>query len=297
MRRRQRAVLSRANRSIVVLTAVGLLVGGAAAGVVLLRGDGPGTALATEPPATSSPEATNSTVPPTTAAPTTAPPTTAPPTTAPPTTAPPTTVPPTTAPPVTEPAPVEPAPFEGLRPGDEGPEVLALQQTLDANGFWLGELDGRYASLTQQAVMAFQKANGLARDGIAGPETLAAIATATRPAPAVVSDGIELDLERQLILVVQGGTVVHVLNTSTGRSGWRTQPGDFAFYREIDGMRRAPLGDLYRPKYFNGGVAVHGSTSIPGQPASHGCARVSFPAMDMLWSSGLAEVGTRVVVY
>ncbi len=290
MRRRQRAVLSRANRSIVVLTAVGLLVGGTAAGIVLLRGDGPGAALATEPPATSSPEATTSTSP-------TVPPTTAAPTTAAPTTAPPTTAPPTTAPPVTEPPPVEPAPFVGLRPGDEGPEVLALQQTLDANGFWLGELDGRYAALTQQAVMAFQKTNGLARDGIAGPETLAAIATAVRPVPAALSDGIEIDLERQLIFVVQGGTVVHALNTSTGRSGWRTQAGDFAFYRQIDGMRRAPLGDLYRPKYFNGGVAVHGSTSIPAQPASHGCARVSNAAIDMLWSSGAAVLGTAVSVY
>jgi lipoprotein-anchoring transpeptidase ErfK/SrfK len=113
----------------------------------------------------------------------------------------------------------------------------------------------------------------------------------------VLTDGIEIDLERQLLLVVRGGLVTHVLNTSTGRSGWRTPPGDFAIDRQIDAWRHAPLGDLYRPKYFNDGIAVHGATSIPGQPASHGCTRVSIAAMDMLWSSGLAEVGTRVVVY
>jgi len=175
--------------------------------------------------------------------------------------------------------------------------VLALQTTLASLGFWLGELDGNYAHLTQQAVMAFQKANGLARDGIAGPQTLAALAGATRPLPAVVTDGIEIDLERQLILVVSAGETVHVLNTSTGRSGWRTPRGDFAINRQIDGMRHAPLGDLWRPKYFTGGIAVHGSSNIPGQPASHGCARLSMAAMDMLWSSGLAEMGTRVVVY
>ncbi len=66
--------------------------------------------------------------------------------------------------------------------------------------------------------------------------------------------------------------------------------------REIDGVRRAPLGDLYRPKYFHGGVAVHGSPSIPGYPASHGCARLSNPAMDLLWDSGLVELGTSVRV-
>jgi hypothetical protein len=179
----------------------------------------------------------------------------------------------------------------------EGPEILALQTTLDGLGFWLGEPDSHYAALTQQAVMAFQKANGLSRDGIAGPETLAALAIATRPTPAMVTDGIEISLEQQTLFIVQGGTVVRILNTSTGRSGWRTPAGDFVIDRQIDGMRHAPLGDLYRPKYFNGGIAVHGSTSIPGQPASHGCARVSNAAINMLWETGMAEIGTRVVVY
>jgi peptidoglycan hydrolase-like protein with peptidoglycan-binding domain len=249
----------------------------ASAGALLLRDRGPDTAAASS--TTAVPPAPSTTATPTTTIPTT--------TTATPTTAPPTTAPPTTAPP-------EPV---GLRPGVEGPEVVALQTALDGLGFWLGAIDGRYAHLTQQAVMAFQKAHGLARDGIAGPDTLAALAAGTRPAPRVVSDGIEIDLERQLLLVVQGGQTQLVLNTSTGRSGWRTPPGDFTIDRQIDGMRHAPLGDLYRPKYFNGGIAVHGSTSIPGQPASHGCARVSNAAIDLLWSSGVAEVGTRVVVY
>jgi len=115
--------------------------------------------------------------------------------------------------------------------------------------------------------------------------------------PQVVTDGIEISLDRQLLLVVQGGQVTYAINTSTGRSGWSTRPGDFAIDRQIDGMRHAPLGDLYRPKYFHGGIAIHGSGSIPGQPASHGCARVSNGAIDMLWASGLAEIGTRVVVY
>jgi lipoprotein-anchoring transpeptidase ErfK/SrfK len=185
----------------------------------------------------------------------------------------------------------------GLRSGAEGPEVLAVQERLVELGFWLGTADGTYGSLTVQAVLAFQKANGLSRDGIAGPATLAALETATRPAPRVVTDGIEIDLERQLLLVVRGGQVRYALNTSTGRSGWRTPPGDFTVVREIDGMRHAPLGDLWRPKYFNGGIAIHGAASIPGQPASHGCARVSFAAMDMLWAEALAEVGARVVVY
>jgi lipoprotein-anchoring transpeptidase ErfK/SrfK len=275
-------VRRRSSKVLLGLTVVGVLVGGAAAGAVLLRGEGPLAAGADEPAPTvpvSDPPTTTST----TEAPTT--------TTAPPTTAPPTTVPPTTAPPTTSP------PGPGLRPGVEGPEVLALQQRLTDLGFWLGEPDGHYAHLTQQAVMAFQKAFDLGRDGIAGPQTLAALETATRPVPSVVGDGIEISIDRQLLLIVQGGQTVLALNTSTGRSGWRTPRGDFTITREIDGMRVSELGELWRPKYFNGGIAIHGSPSIPAQAASHGCARVSNGAIDMLWSSGLAEVGTRVVVY
>jgi peptidoglycan hydrolase-like protein with peptidoglycan-binding domain len=205
--------------------------------------------------------------------------------------APTTTLPPTT----TTTAP--PPPADGLRPGASGPDVLALQTKLDSLGYWVGDLDSNYAQLTQQAVMAFQKVAGLSRDGIAGPDTLAALATATTPTPVMVTDGIEISLQQQTLFIVQGGTVVRILNTSTGRSGWSTPPGDFTITRQVDGMRHAPLGDLYRPKYFNGGIAIHGSTSIPGQAASHGCARVSNGAINMLWDSGMAEIGTRVVVY
>ena len=47
----------------------------------------------------------------------------------------------------------------------------------------------------------------------------------------------------------------------------------------------APLGRLYNPVYFNGGIAVHGAGSVPNHPASHGCVRIPmhiaeyFPAL------------------
>ncbi|HEX8802839.1 MAG TPA: L,D-transpeptidase family protein [Acidimicrobiales bacterium] len=235
----------------------------------------------------------------TTARPTT---TTAPPTTT--TTAPPTTLPPTTTTTLPDPA------ADGLLElGEGGPSVLALQQRLGELGYWLGDADGNYGQLTRQAVMAFQKAEGLPRDGAAGPVTRDRLAVAGRQAP---RDGtghhIEIDLARQIILVVDGGQVRYVLNTSTGSgeaygssSGGTavatTPTGHFAIDRQIDGVRQAPLGTLYRPKYFNGGIAVHGAGNIPAYPASHGCARVTNAAIDMLWGSGLAEIGTPVSVY
>lgn len=227
---------------------------------------------------------------PVTAAPTTETSTTVP-TTVPPTTAAPTTVPPTTtAPPTTVPGPPT------YRTGDQGPEVAVLQERLLALGFWVPAADGDYGSVTQQAVMAFQKHAGLSRDGIAGPATLAALDTTPPVVAREGGDHVELDLERQLLIVVRDGRTV-AFNTSTGTAGWRTPPGRFRVEREIDGVREAPLGDLYRPKYFNAGIAVHGSPSIPGHPASHGCARVHDRVMDLLWSDGLMPVGAPVWVY
>lgn len=194
-----------------------------------------------------------------------------------------------------------------LELAESGDAVVALQQRLVELGYWMGEPDGTYGQLTRQAVMAFQKVEGLGRDGVAGPDTQARLAQAGRPAPKG-GDGIEIDLARQVLFVVEGGQVTWVVNTSTG-SGEAyesstggtaiaaTPPGRFQMQRHIDGLREAPLGTLYRPKYFNGGIAVHGSGSIPANPASHGCARVANGAMDMLWSTGAAEIGTSVWVY
>ncbi|OZM76183.1 murein L,D-transpeptidase [Pseudonocardia sp. MH-G8] len=205
----------------------------------------------------------------------------------------------------------EPEP-QSLRLNDEGPRVLEIQQRLSELGYWLGKIDGHYGQLTRQAVMAFQKAEDLTRDGVAGPITREKLPAASRPEPeeSEESEGdlIEVDLERQLLMVVRDGNVLWTFNTSTGSgeaydrpsggSGVASTPrGDYEVERQINGIRRAELGVLYRPKYFHGGIAVHGSGSIPAEPASHGCVRLTNDAMDLLWSSGVADIGTEVVVH
>jgi lipoprotein-anchoring transpeptidase ErfK/SrfK len=185
--------------------------------------------------------------------------------------------------------------------------VLAVQQRLVELGYWLGRPDGVYGYATEQAVYALQKAAGLARDGRVGARTRAALVDGARPtASSETGHVVEIDLAHQLLLVVDDGQVTFVLNTSTGSGGayWYqgsarravTPRGHYAVYAEIDGLRRAPLGLLWRPKYFHGGIAVHGSPSVPPWPASHGCVRVSYPAMNMLWADGLMPIGTAVWV-
>jgi peptidoglycan hydrolase-like protein with peptidoglycan-binding domain len=64
-----------------------------------------------------------------------------------------------------------------LRRGDSGPSVRTLQQRLIAKGYSCGHkgADGMFGADTEQAVMAFQRDEGLSVDGIAGARTDAAL--------------------------------------------------------------------------------------------------------------------------
>lgn len=58
-----------------------------------------------------------------------------------------------------------------LRTGSRGDAVRRLQELLNALGYDCGSVDGIFGSKTYAAVLAFQKANGLAADGIVGSLT------------------------------------------------------------------------------------------------------------------------------
>ena len=203
-----------------------------------------------------------------------------------------------------------PAKPQKLKAGSKGPAVLALQERLTELGYWNGKADGNFGGTTQQAVYALQKAAGIGRDGSVGPITQKALDQGVRPtARSKAGSGylVEIDLTKQLLMFVKGGQVIATLNTSTGSNQHYVYKGDtfladtptghFKVGRQIDGVRHGPLGDLYRPKYFNGGIAVHGSPSIPPYPASHGCSRVSNAAINWIWSTNKLPLKTPVWVY
>lgn len=56
-----------------------------------------------------------------------------------------------------------------LQVGDSGPNVTALQQALRAAHFSPGNIDGNFGNGTEAALLAYQKSEGLAADGVAGP--------------------------------------------------------------------------------------------------------------------------------
>ena len=66
-------------------------------------------------------------------------------------------------------------PALALKKGDSGPEVVQLQKTLQAAGYFGGKATGFYGSLTRAAVKKFQADNNLKADGIVGPKTLSAL--------------------------------------------------------------------------------------------------------------------------
>jgi lipoprotein-anchoring transpeptidase ErfK/SrfK len=199
-----------------------------------------------------------------------------------------------------------------------GEETARIQQRLLEAGFWLVAVDGEYGHTTKQAVMAFQKFYGLKATGKVDDNTaLALTQVATWPQARSNDPGttVEVDKDRQILMVVVNGRVLWVLNTSTGSGQWYleqnqkdltkwelgrsiTDSGRFKINRErSNGWWAGDLGEIYRPKYFNGGIAIHGSRSIPNYPASHGCVRVSTAAMDMIWETGILPKGTPVWVY
>ena len=209
------------------------------------------------------------------------------------------------------PTPPQKKPVAGpakLKEGAKGAEVVALQKRLTELGYWNGKADGKFGSTTRQAVYALQKAAGLGRDGVVGAKTRKALERGVRPkARSTSGHVVEISLKRQLLMIVDDGEVTRIFNTSTGSNDnyehdgetylADTPPGRFRVSRQIDGWRDAPLGMLWRPKYFNGGIAVHGAQSVPPYPASHGCARLSIAAMNWIWSNDQMPIKTKVWVY
>lgn len=117
---------------------------------------------------------------------------------------------------------------------------------------------------------------------------------------------VEVDLGRQLLSVVDGsGRVVKTLPissgsgklfTSEGRTRRAITPtGRFIVTRKIAGWHKSPLGMLYYPSFINQGVAIHGSSSVPPRPVSHGCIRIPNSAAKEFFD--VTPIGTVVLVH
>ena len=223
----------------------------------------------------------------------------------------------TTLPAVVQPANAILPAFSGtLGPGTNGDVVRAYQQRLTDLHFDPGAVDGHYGDATTYAVQALQKMTGAPRTGRLGVAESLALIAFQYPQPLQANgepNRTEVDVAKQVITLYENYQVRLITTTSTG-SGEHycydsprvnptqhicevatTPSGRFTYTRFVSGWDKSPLGQLYQPYYFNGGIAVHGYSSVPTRPASHGCARVPMHIAEYFHT--LVHIGDPVYVF
>ncbi|MBV9293732.1 MAG: peptidoglycan-binding protein [Frankiales bacterium] len=187
-----------------------------------------------------------------------------------------------------------------LHDGMSGPDVVTLQKRLRHLHYDLGHISGTFDFDTVHAVVAFEKVQGMSRDGVVGTKVWEALGHPKQPhlrhPQDAASAGVEVNLTKQVLLYAVHGHIVRILDSSTGGGYYYTgsdgtqqraitPTGHFAVVYQRSGWVTSKLGTLYRPAYFNNqGYAIHGETEVPSYPASHGCVRITVPARDRLGS-------------
>jgi peptidoglycan hydrolase-like protein with peptidoglycan-binding domain len=187
-----------------------------------------------------------------------------------------------------------PRPAAILQLGSRGSSVRSLQATLARLSYLpAGAVDGVFGLRTWHALVAFQGWQGLLRDGVAGPQTLQALARARPPAPWSTAAGIEVHIPQQVMLLVANGRVQRAIHVSTGRPGWPTPAGRFEILSRQTMSWSAPF-QTWMPlaQYFDSGYAMHEYPEVPAYPASHGCVRLPAQEAGVVWQFG--RLGMRV---
>jgi hypothetical protein len=188
-----------------------------------------------------------------------------------------------------------------LRTGSTGPAVLWLERKLASLTYRPGPVDGVYDEKTYQAVIAFQKWEGLGRDGAMASVDWAKLYAAVPPTArrSGTAAWIEIDKTRQLLLYVNDDLVVRTLacSTGSGRVGDITPSGSFAITSRFPGWQQEGVFDacVFTPAPDGGSVAIHGSNNVPTSAATHGCVRLTVWDMTELFPQ--LGIGKAVFVY
>jgi peptidoglycan hydrolase-like protein with peptidoglycan-binding domain len=185
-------------------------------------------------------------------------------------------------------------------------QTREAERRLSDMGYWTGAVDGRFDPATRSALIAFQKWEGRLVTGRLTLDELEAIRTGSSPTAREPGYAhVEVDVDRQVLLVVNHNDGIRVLPISSGSdksfqdegqmSIAHTPRGRFVVYDKVAGWESGPSSAMYYSNYISGGVAIHGYATVPIQPASHGCIRIPiFAAREV---SKLLPIGTIVLVY
>jgi hypothetical protein len=179
---------------------------------------------------------------------------------------------------------------ETLRYGMRHSEsVKALQRRLAQLKYYPGSIDGNFGTDTEEAVWAFQEAQGLPGEDYVSSAMWRALDNPSAP-PVLVphggADRIEISLARELLVLYKNNQPELISHVSTGGGYYFCSPGggcgtaitptgDFHTLSFAPGWVTVPLGYMYNPVFFIGtAYAIHGDIPVPLQPVSHGCVRI-----------------------
>ncbi len=178
--------------------------------------------------------------------------------------------------------------------GSRGLAVKYLQRRLSKLGYVVGRR-GYYDARTGRAVLAFRKVTRMARTYTASAEVFRRLASGEgRFKVRYKSHGrhVEIDLKRQVLVLINRGKAVRIYPTSSGKPSTPTILGKYRIYRKEPGTNNLRM--IYST-YFIRGYAIHGYAKVPIYPASNGCLRL--PPSEAISVYNWIRMGTRVDTY
>jgi cell wall hydrolase len=186
--------------------------------------------------------------------------------------------------------------------------VAQLQRHLTDLGVFRGEIDGVFGREVAAAVVAVHKLADIERTDtwVVSDWDLELDHSAILSRHPGELDRLEVDIDRQVLFIIRSGEIAAIMPVSTGNgavywsknSGYvraRTPRGNFRIFKHVNGWRTNYLGTLYKPWYFTPYYAVHGSSSVPPHPASHGCVRV--PNWEANHLDSLMKIGLPIHIW
>ena len=220
-----------------------------------------------------------------------------------------------------------------LDTGSKGDDVKRLQLRLLDLRFDPGAPDGVFGDMTAMAVWAYKKLVMGAIPGSVDAKVTADVWDRmqdplgwTPQKQGDTQNHLEVFLPQQVAVLVRNGVPALVTHISTGNGAdWCnfrrpipdpnapvdappptaspvkycgksiTPAGSYRFQSKRDGWFEGYYGTLYKPTFFNGGIAVHGFNSVPNKAASHGCVRIPNHIADYFQT--LVRIGDQVYVF
>lgn len=184
--------------------------------------------------------------------------------------------------------------YPSLAQGNYGRDVALLNRQLRKLAF-VTSGGSSFSAATGRAVLAYRKANGLARTEVATAGIVKRLMRGkgkVRLRHPKAGRHVEADISRQILILANRGKPVEIYHTSSGTSATPTILGKYRFYLRQPGYNSK---EMYYSTYFIRGYAIHGYKSVPTYPASHGCLRV--PISDAIHIYNWVDIGMPIYTY